>query len=92
MSTCHLKTSAVSLDPFWTAPHLNAPHTITLMSEPIFVTKEGKEYTEPMLFVQLMQRVTKLEESIELHNKVMRQILQTLDKQQSEQHYDREIF
>ena len=92
MSTCHLKTSAVSLDPFWTAPHLNAPHTITLMSEPIFVTKEGKEYTEPMLFVQLMQRVTKLEESIELHNKVMRQILQTLDNQQSNQHYDREIF
>ena len=35
-----------------------------------------------MLFVQLMQRVTKLEESIELHNKVMRQILQTLDNQQ----------
>ena len=91
MSTCHLKTSAVSLDPFWTAPHPNAPHIIT-MSEPIFVTKEGKEYTEPMLFVQLMQRVTKLEESIELHNKVMRQILQTLDNQQSNQHYDREIF
>ena len=92
MSTCHLKTSAVSLDPFWTAPHLNAPHTITLMSEPIFVTKKGEEYTEPMLFVQLMQRVSKLEESIELHNKVMRQILQALDNQQSNQHYDREIF
>ena len=95
MSTCHLKTSAVSLDPFWTAPHLNAPHTITLMSEPIFVTKKGEEYTEPMLFVQLMQRVTKLEESIELHNKVMRQILQTLDNQQvnnHNNHYDREIF
>ena len=92
MSTCHLKTSAVSLDPFWTAPHLNAPHTITLMSEPIFVTKKGEEYTEPMLFVQLMQRVSKLEESIELHNKVMRQILQALDNQQSDQHYDREIF
>ena len=76
---------------FLKPPHLNVLPTIT-MSEPIFVTKEGKEYTEPMLFVQLMQRVTKLEESIELHNKVMRQILQTLDKQQSEQHYDREIF
>ena len=62
------------------------------MSEPIFVTKQGKEYTEPMLFVQLMQRVTKLEESIELHNKVMRQILQTLDNQQTNNHYDREIF
>ena len=49
------------------------------MSDPLFVTKDGQEYTEPMLFVQLMQRVTKLEESIELHNKVMRQILQTLD-------------
>ena len=48
-----------------------------------------------MLFVQLMQRVTKLEESIELHNKVMRQILQTLDNQQvnnHNNHYDREIF
>ena len=65
---------------------------LQLMSEPIFVTKEGKEYTEPMLFVQLMQRVTKLEESIELHNKVMRQILQTLDNQQVNNHYDREIF
>ena len=62
------------------------------MSDPLFVTKDGQEYTEPMLFVQLMQRVTKLEESIELHNKVMRQILQTLDQQQSNQHYDREIF
>ena len=62
------------------------------MSEPLFVTKDGQEYTEPMLFVQLMQRVTKLEESINLHNKVMRQILQQLDKQQSDQHYDREIF
>ena len=62
------------------------------MSDPLFVTKDGQEYTEPMLFVQLMQRVTKLEESINLHNKVMRQILQTLDKQQSDQHYDREIF
>ena len=49
------------------------------MSEPIFVTKKGEEYTEPMLFVQLMQRVTKLEESVNLHNKIMRQILQTLD-------------
>ena len=72
-------------------PHLNAQHTIT-MSEPLFVTKDGQEYTEPMLFVQLMQRVTKLEEQIQLHNKVMRQILQSLDKQQSDQHYDREIF
>lgn len=62
------------------------------MSDPLFVTKDGKEYTEPMLFVQLMQRVTKLEEQIQLHNKVMRQILQTLDKQQPDQHYDREIF
>ena len=62
------------------------------MSDPIFVTKKGEEYTEPMLFVQLMQRVTKLEESIALHNKVMRQILQSLDNQQSDQHYDREIF
>ena len=60
------------------------------MSEPLFVTKEGKEYTEPMLFVQLMQRVTKLEEQIQLHNKVMRQILQSLDNQNN--HYDREIF
>ena len=49
------------------------------MSDPVFVTKDGQEYTEPMLFVQLMQRVTKLEESINLHNKVMRQILETLD-------------
>ena len=32
-----------------------------------------------MLFVQLMQRVSKLEEQIQLHNKVMRQILETLD-------------
>ena len=62
------------------------------MSDPLFVTKDGQEYTEPMLFVQLMQRVTKLEESINLHNKVMRQILQQLDNQQSDQHYDREIF
>ena len=62
------------------------------MSDPLFITKDGKEYTEPMLFVQLMQRVTKLEEQIQLHNKVMRQILQTLDTQQSDQHYDREIF
>ena len=77
---------------FLKLPHLSAPHTFTIMSEPLFVTKEGKEYTEPMLFVQLMQRVTKLEESVALHNKVMRQILQSLDKQQSEQHYDREIF
>ena len=49
------------------------------MSDPLFVTKDGQEYTEPMLFVQLMQRVTKLEEQIALHNKVMRQILETLD-------------
>ena len=62
------------------------------MSDPIFVTKSGEEYTEPMLFVQLMQRVTKLEEQIQLHNKVMRQILQSLDNQQSNNHYDREIF
>ena len=62
------------------------------MSDPLFITKDGKEYTEPMLFVQLMQRVTKLEESINLHNKVMRQILQTLDKEQTNQHYDKEIF
>ena len=62
------------------------------MSDPLFVTKDGQEYTEPMLFVQLMQRVTKLEESINLHNKIMRQILKTLDNQQSDQHYDREIF
>ena len=32
-----------------------------------------------MLFVQLMQRVSKLEERMDLHNKVMRQILETLD-------------
>ena len=57
------------------------------MSEPLFVTKDGQEYTEPMLFVQLMQRVSKLEESINLHNKVMRQILQTLD---THQHVNRE--
>ena len=62
------------------------------MSDPLFVTKQGQEYTQEMLFVQLMQRVTKLEEQIVLHNKVMRQILQTLDNQQSDQHYDREIF
>ena len=68
------------------------PAFLLSMSEPLFVTKDGKEYTEPMLFVQLMQRVTKLEESITLHNKIMRQILQTLDNQQSDQHYDREIF
>ena len=49
------------------------------MSEPVFVTKDGQEYTEPMLFVQLMQRVSKLEEQVALHNKIMRQILQTLD-------------
>ena len=49
------------------------------MSEPLFVTKDGQEYTEPMLFVQLMQRVTKLEEQMVLHNKVMRQILSALD-------------
>ena len=49
------------------------------MSDPLFVTKDGQEYTEPMLFVQLMQRVTKLEEQMQRHNKVMRQILQTLD-------------
>ena len=49
------------------------------MSEPIFVTKDGTEHTQEMLFVQLMQRVTKLEESINLHNKVMRQILSALD-------------
>ena len=49
------------------------------MSDPLFVTKDGTEYTEPMLFVQLMQRVSKLEEQIQLHNKVMRQILETLD-------------
>ena len=49
------------------------------MSDPLFVTKDGQEYTEPMLFVQLMQRVTKLEEQMQLHNKVMRQILQALD-------------
>ena len=62
------------------------------MSDPLFVTKDGQEYTEPMLFVQLMQRVTKLEEQMQLHNKVMRQILQTLDNQQTNNHYDREIF
>lgn len=49
------------------------------MSEPLFVTKQGQEYTQEMLFVQLMQRVTKLEERMDLHNKVMRQILETLD-------------
>ena len=49
------------------------------MSDPLFVTKQGEEYTQEMLFVQLMQRVTKLEESINLHNKVMRQILTALD-------------
>ena len=49
------------------------------MSEPLFVTKQGQEYTQEMLFVQLMQRVTKLEEQMQVHNKVMRQILETLD-------------
>ena len=49
------------------------------MSEPLFVTKQGQEYTQEMLFVQLMQRVTQLEERMDLHNKVMRQILETLD-------------
>ena len=49
------------------------------MSDPLFVTKQGQEYTQEMLFVQLMQRVTKLEERMDLHNKVMRQILETLD-------------
>ena len=49
------------------------------MSDPLFVTKDGQEYTEPMLFVQLMQRVSKLEESMNLHNQIMRQILETLD-------------
>lgn len=49
------------------------------MSDPLFVTKQGEEYTQEMLFVQLMQRVTKLEESMNLHNKVMRQILNALD-------------
>ena len=49
------------------------------MSDPLFVTKQGEEYTQEMLFVQLMQRVTKLEEQMQLHNRVMRQILQTLD-------------
>lgn len=49
------------------------------MSDPLFVTKQGQEYTQEMLFVQLMQRVTKLEEQIVLHNKVMRQILSALD-------------
>ena len=52
------------------------------MSEPLFVTKQGQEYTQEMLFVQLMQRVTKLEERMDLHNKVMRQILETLDTHQ----------
>lgn len=52
------------------------------MSDPLFITKDGKEFTQEMLFVQLMQRVTKLEESIELHNKVMQQILKTLDTHQ----------
>ena len=69
---------------------------LQLMSDPIFVTKKGEEYTEPMLFVQLMQRVSKLEESIELHNKVMRQILTALDShthtETPNNHYDREIF
>ena len=49
------------------------------MSDPLFVTKKGEEYTQEMLFVQLMQRVTQLEERMDLHNKVMRQILQSLD-------------
>ena len=49
------------------------------MSEPLFVTKQGQEYTQEMLFVQLMQRVTKLEERMDLHNTVMRQILETLN-------------
>ena len=49
------------------------------MTDPVFVTKDGQEYTEPMLFVQLMQRVSKLEEQMQIHNKVMRQILETLD-------------
>lgn len=49
------------------------------MSDPLFVTKQGEEYTQEMLFVQLMQRVTRLEEQMQLHNKVMRQILETLD-------------
>ena len=49
------------------------------MSDPLFVTKQGEEYTQEMLFVQLMQRFTKLEEQMQLHNKVMRQILETLD-------------
>ena len=49
------------------------------MSDPLFVTKQGEEYTQEMLFVQLMQRVTKLEETCNLHNKVMRQILNALD-------------
>ena len=52
------------------------------MSEPLFVTKQGQEYTQEMLFVQLMQRVTKLEEQMQVHNKVMRQILETLDSHQ----------
>ena len=52
------------------------------MSEPLFVTKQGQEYTQEMLFVQLMQRVTKLEEQILIHNNVMRQILETLDSHQ----------
>ena len=49
------------------------------MSEPLFVTKQGQEYTQEMLFVQLMQRVTKLEEQMQIHNKVMRQILSAIE-------------
>ncbi len=78
MSTWHLRIRLVSFNQSLSQHHPNVQHTIT-MSDPVFVTKDGQEYTEPMLFVQLMQRVSKLEEQIALHNKVMRQILETLD-------------
>lgn len=49
------------------------------MSEPLFVTKKGEELNQQQLFVQLMQRVSKLEEQVTLNTNVLNEILNHLD-------------
>ena len=44
-----------------------------------FINSKGEELTLEETVVQLMKRVSKLEETCNLHNKVMRQILNSLE-------------
>lgn len=49
------------------------------MTETIFVTASGDNLTPEQATQQLLQRVTKLEEQLQLNTKVLRQLINHLD-------------